>query len=151
MRPPPRITRPVATGKRKPNQRRAVAHLSFVREIGICLACGAERHCQAMHIRNRTDGGVGLRPSDRFSVPGCSECHARQHRDGEITFWGRVGIDPINVACRLWTVSGDVEQGRRAVRRARQRADLRGGADMLGGTMVVLGAAIVVMAWGIAL
>ena len=33
-------------------------------------------------------------------------------------------IDPLNVALRLWTVSGDIEAGERIVFRARQRINL---------------------------
>lgn len=117
----PRIPRDVVKSARQPNPRRAVAHLDFVRDVGICLACGRTGRCQAMHIRNRTDGGMGLKPSDKFTVPGCAECHFRQHKDGEETFWTPLGIDPLDVACRLWTVSGDLDQGRRCIERARAR------------------------------
>jgi len=47
-----------------------------------------------------------------------------QHEFGELTFWSVVRIDPLNVALRLWTVSGDINAGRRIVFRARQRIDL---------------------------
>jgi hypothetical protein len=33
-------------------------------------------------------------------------------------------IDPLNVALRLWTVSGDIEAGKRIVFRARQHINL---------------------------
>ncbi|HZT50762.1 MAG TPA: hypothetical protein VFA22_02455 [Stellaceae bacterium] len=125
MRPPPRIPRTLLRSRRKPNPRRKIEHLRFVRAIGICLACGAQGTCEAMHIRSKTDGGMGLKPADRFSVPGCAACHARQHRTGEVTFWGELGIDPLNVALRLWTISGDIEAGRRVVFRARQAIELR--------------------------
>ena len=115
-----RIARTVPRGKRKPNLRRAAEHLEFVRALEVCMACGRRGRCQAMHIRNKTDGGVGLKPSDKFCVPGCLECHARQHRCGEITFWGEKGIDPLDAASRLWTVSGDLAAGRRIVFRALQ-------------------------------
>ena len=121
---PARIPRSVIKAKRKPNPRRAAEHLAFVREIGTCLACGRIGKCEAMHIRNRTDGGTGLKPSDRFSVPGCAECHHRQHSTGELTFWGELGIDPLDVACRLWTISGDIDQGRRCIEKARARMRL---------------------------
>jgi hypothetical protein len=43
---------------------------------------------------------------------------------GELTFWSTLRIDPLNVALRLWTVSGDIKAGERIVFRARQRIDL---------------------------
>jgi hypothetical protein len=36
------------------------------------------------------DGGMGFKPSDYNAVPLCggpAGCHARQHREGERTFW----------------------------------------------------------------
>jgi hypothetical protein len=38
-------------------------------------------------------------------------------------------IDPLNVALRLWTVSGDLEAGERIVFRARQHINLMRVAD----------------------
>lgn len=120
----PRIPRAVLKAKRKPNPRRAAQHLAFVRSLGICLACGARGPVEAMHVRGKTDGGMGLKPSDKFSVPGDHACHMEQHAMGEVAFWGGVGIDPLNVSLRLWTVSGDIEAGIRIIERARQAIDL---------------------------
>jgi len=35
-----------------------------------------------------------------------------------------VRIDPLNVAFRLWTISGDIKAGERTVFRARQKINL---------------------------
>jgi hypothetical protein len=51
--------------------------------------------------------------------------HDAQHAHGELTFWSHYGIDPVDQALRLWTVSGDVEAGERIVFRARQAINLR--------------------------
>ena len=75
-------------------------------------------------MRTGTDGGVGMKPTDRYAVPLCAACHAKQHGVGELTFWSRLSVDPLNVSLRLWTVSGDIEAGERIVFRARQRIDL---------------------------
>jgi hypothetical protein len=75
-------------------------------------------------VRTGPDGGVGRKPGDRYTVPLCSACHAKQHRVGELTFWSTLRIDPLNVALRLWTVSADVEAGERTAFRARQRINL---------------------------
>jgi hypothetical protein len=74
-----------------------------------------------MHIRIGTDGGTGLKPSDRYTVPGCNRCHHRQHQIGERTFWAEVGIDPIWVADDLWEISPSSELGYGAVVLARSR------------------------------
>ena len=78
-------------------------------------------------MRTGTDGGVGVKPGDRYAVPLCAACHAKQHRIGELTFWSALRIDPVNVALRLWTVSADLKAGERTVFRARQQIDLARG------------------------
>lgn len=122
VRAAPRIPREIIKAKRRPNPKRAALHLAFVREIGICLACGARGRVEAAHVRRGTDGGTGTKPSDRYAVPlggiGLCGCHAKQHRIGETEFWGALGVDPLNISLRLWTVSGDAEAGRRIVERS---------------------------------
>jgi hypothetical protein len=67
---------------------------------------------------------MGIKPSDRYCLSLCTSCHALQHEFGELRFWSTLRIDPLNVALRLWTVSGDITAGERIVFRARQRIDL---------------------------
>jgi hypothetical protein len=123
---PPRIARDVPKGTRPPNLRRKEQHLDFVRDLP-CVACGRQVMMpirnQAAHVRIGTDGGAGMKPSDRYTVPLCVVCHARQHK-GELSFWAELRIDPLNVAFRLWTISGDQEAGERIVFRARQAIGL---------------------------
>ena len=71
-------------------------------------------------MRTATDGGVGVKPADRYAVPLCVTCHAKQHRMGELSFWSALCIDPLNVSLRLWTISADLKAGERIVFRARQ-------------------------------
>ena len=75
-------------------------------------------------MRSGSDAGAGMKPSDRYSVSLCTSCHALQHEFGELRFWSGVRIDPLNVAFRLWTVSGDIKAGERVVFRARQQINL---------------------------
>ena len=121
--PAPRIPRAVARSKPKPNLRRRGRHLAFVRQLP-CVACGKAAPSEPAHVRTGTDGGVAMKPGDRYAVPLCAACHAKQHRIGELTFWSTLRIDPLNVALRLWTVSADVEAGERTVFRARQQINL---------------------------
>src|SRR6516162_12056 len=121
--PAPRIPRTVARRKPEPNSRTRVQHLAFVRQLP-CVACGKAAPSEAAHVRTGTDGGVGMKPGDRYAVPLCDACHAKQHRIGELTFWSALRIDPLNVALRLWSVSADVKAGERTVFRARQQIDL---------------------------
>ena len=121
--PAPRIPHTAAQRKSKPDLRRRVRHLAFLRQLP-CVACGKAAPSEAAHVRTGTDGGVGVKPGDRYAVPLCTACHAKQHRLGELTFWSALCIDPVNVALRLWTVSPDLKAGARAVFRARQHIDL---------------------------
>ena len=75
-------------------------------------------------MRLGSDGGTGIKPSDRYCLSLCTSCHALQHEFGELRFWSTLRIDPLNVALRLWTASGDITAGERIVFRARQRIDL---------------------------
>lgn len=119
----PRIPRVVAPGKPKLEFRRRAQHLAFVRQLP-CVACGNAAPSEAAHVRLGTDGGAGIKPSDRYAVPLCGSCHELQHRFGELRFWSVLRIDPLSVALRLWTVSGDLEAGERTVFRARQQISL---------------------------
>src|SRR5437764_1474214 len=119
----PRIPRMVARSKPKPEFRRRAQHLAFVRQLS-CVACGKAAPSEAAHVRLGTDGGAGIKPSDRYSVSLCPSCHELQHRFGELRFWSVLRIDPLNIAMRLWTVSGNVEAAERAVFRARQHINL---------------------------
>ena len=121
--PAPRIPRTVAHGKPKLNFRKRVQHLAFIRQLP-CVACGKAAPSDAAHVRTGTDGGVGMKPADRYAVPLCTACHAKQHRVGELSFWSALRFDPLNVALRLWTVSADLEAGERIVFRARQHINL---------------------------
>src|SRR5215472_10679867 len=121
--PAPRIPRSIARHKAKSDLHRQVRHLTFIRQLP-CVACGKAAPSEAAHVRTGTDGGVGMKPGDRYAVPLCTTCHAKQHRIGELTFWSVLRIDPLNVALRLWTISADVKAGERTVFRARQQIDL---------------------------
>src|SRR5215471_1432036 len=121
--PAPRIPRPMARSKRKPDPRRRLLHLAFVRQLP-CVACGRAAPSEPAHVRTGTDGGVAIKPGDRYTVPLCTACHAKQHRVGELSFWCALRIDPLNVAFRLWIISADLEAGERTMFRARQQIDL---------------------------
>jgi hypothetical protein len=125
LRPMPtsRIPKAIARGKPKPNLHRRGQHLAFVRQLP-CVACGRAAPSEAAHVRTGTDGGVGIKPPDRYAVPLCADCHAKQHRVGELSFWSALRIDPVSVSLRLWTISADIKAGERIVFRARQQIDL---------------------------
>jgi hypothetical protein len=53
-------------------------------------------------------------------VPLCTACHRHQHQIGELAYWADLNIDPLDLCLRLWTISGSLDEGERAVLRARQ-------------------------------
>ena len=103
-------------GVRQRPQLRSLQHLRFVRshECAIRGMCrlgkniiSAEDHVchgpiQAAHIRMGTDGGMGVKPSDNFTIPLCVEAHVEQGQIGEGAFEKRYGIDTHKIAADLW-------------------------------------------------
>jgi hypothetical protein len=96
---------------RKPRELDA-NHLDCIRQLP-CLKCGLEGFSQAAHVRmNQGSLGkkqaLGAKPDDRWAVPLCRDCHDEQHSQGEEMFWHQVGINPILVAQKLFSLSPDV-------------------------------------------
>ena len=94
---PPRIPRKsdkAERGKRSP------AHRAWVRGHA-CCACGTMAGIEAAHVREGTDGGMGMKPSDRWVISLCKDCHARQHNVGE----GNMGIDMKALAEAFFRIS----------------------------------------------
>jgi hypothetical protein len=56
-------------------------------------------------VRDGTGGGMGLKPSDRWCISLCRDCHARQHRLGEAPFSRHYGIDMKALATEFAKVS----------------------------------------------
>lgn len=73
-------------GKRSP------AHRAWVRNHG-CAACGSVTAIECAHVRLGTDGGMGQKPSDKWCISLCRDCHSEQHRIGEASFEVRHGIN----------------------------------------------------------
>ena len=70
--------------------RRSPAHRAWVRGHA-CSACGSEFGIECAHVRTGTDGGVGIKPSDKWCISLCGVCHRKQHEVGEESFeraWG---------------------------------------------------------------
>jgi hypothetical protein len=67
-----------------------------------CLVCGrtpADPH----HLTFMQPRALGHRVSDEFTVPVCRTHHRELHRQGdEVGWWGKVHIDPLPIALRLW-------------------------------------------------
>ena len=84
-----------------PRRLRDKTHLRFVAQQR-CLVCGRQP-CDAHHLRFAQSRGLGLKVSDEFTVPLCRGHHRELHQAGkEVDWWTRTGIEPIEVARRLW-------------------------------------------------
>jgi hypothetical protein len=66
-------------GKRSPG------HRKWVRGHA-CCACGSMTAIECAHVRGGTDGGMGIKPSDKWCISLCKTCHTDQHRVGEEAF-----------------------------------------------------------------
>jgi hypothetical protein len=90
----------------KPKPRlKSDAHRDWVR-THFCSVPG----CQLMpievaHVRRGTGGGVGLKPSDAYTISLCREHHAEQHRIGEQSFEQRHGLSMLALAREFFAKS----------------------------------------------
>lgn len=115
-------------GKKRQRQE-AKNHLAFIRELP-CIICG-EMPVHAAHIRygdmrhGKRETGMGEKPSDCWTVPLAPRFHTdgpeAQHQGAERAFWVRHGIDPCEVATKLWAVSGDHDAARMILQAVRDR------------------------------
>lgn len=86
------------------------AYLAFVATQRCCV-CGRQpvhvAHVRmACPARGKRHVGMGEKPDDRWCVPLCPGCHlydtSAQHKGGEAAFWDRHGINPFDVAEKLY-------------------------------------------------
>jgi len=85
-------------GKRSP------AHRAWVRGHA-CCACGTDVAIECAHVRTGTDGGTGIKPSDRWTISLCKDCHALQHTMGEAPFERKRGINMKALAAEFFAKS----------------------------------------------
>ena len=107
---------PTAEGQRRPRERDA-KHMACI-AILPCTICGS-RPVHVAHVRMadldhcKPYTGKGEKPSDRWTLPLCPDCHVNgpdaQHKSNEAAWWTRHGIDPIALCIKLYEASGDLE------------------------------------------
>lgn len=91
---PARLPRP----KREKQHRLCPSHRAWVRRHRCSVPRCERTQIECAHVRIGTDGGQGLKPSDRFCLSLCADHHAEQHRVGEREFERRYGIDLLALA-----------------------------------------------------
>lgn len=90
---PERLTRSSRT-----DQRSCPGHRAWVRRHH-CSITGCKRlPIECAHVRGGTDGGIGLKPSDRWCISLCSYHHGEQHRIGEGRFESKYELDLLRLS-----------------------------------------------------
>jgi ERF superfamily len=93
-----------------PRRYRNREHLRYVAKQP-CLICG-RRPSDPHHLRYLQPRALGRRASDEFAVPLCRVHHRAVHRArDEQAWWRTVGVDPDQVARKLWK-NTRIEEGR---------------------------------------
>lgn len=94
-------------GKVSRGRERDNGFLAFLRRQP-CVTCGAAAPNDAAHLRmacreiGKPSTGMQVKPSDRFAVPLCRTCHTTQHSGSEARFWSERGLNPFDIAARLF-------------------------------------------------
>jgi hypothetical protein len=98
----------------EPRRYRNKHHLRLVAQQ-TCLVCG-RKHCDPHHLSFMQPRALGRKVSDEFVVPLCRIHHREVHRvSDEPAWWRRLGIEPVEVARKLWKssrlIGGNLKQG----------------------------------------
>jgi hypothetical protein len=100
----------------RPAHKSAPGYLKWLRgrECLISRLRQTHAHCggklEAAHVDHGGDKGMGTKASDKFAIPLCSCCHARQHSMGWKSFEKLYGFSGIWIAKAYW----EAWPGRRA-------------------------------------
>ena len=91
---------------------RSAAHCNFVRSHA-CSACHSTAAIEVAHVRLGSGAGMGQKPDDHRTVSLCHECHSRQHRLGEATFWHGKDVDAlIEAFCKASPKAAEIRMAR---------------------------------------
>jgi hypothetical protein len=99
------------------------AHLAFIRKLPSVLS--GQYGCDPCHIRTgsalhrKKHTGGAQKPDDCWTIPLTREEHDSQHSENELQWWRKHGIDPFELAIRLYEVSGDVDAATAIARKAK--------------------------------
>lgn len=90
---------------RRTEKGRCPSHLQWIRGC-VCSVWGCKNtQIEAAHVRIGTDGGIGLKPSDKWTIPLCSDHHREQHQIGEKAFEKKYKINMKGIAEQLANAS----------------------------------------------
>jgi hypothetical protein len=87
-----------------PEPLRGKQHLRFVAKPP-CPVCGREPS-DPHHLRFAQARGLAQKVSDEFTDPLCRAHHRELHHAGkEVDWWSRNGLEPLEAARSLWTLT----------------------------------------------
>lgn len=95
-------------------------YLALIRQLP-CLSCGQDPAGVAAHVRmsssahGKSNPGMRVKPDDKWTLPLCNDCHTEQHREGELSFWYRVGLNPVLVCVKLQQVTPELNAMRAVI------------------------------------
>jgi hypothetical protein len=110
----PKRRRPQKMNCNQPPQIRSAGHLKWIRghQCAVCGEFPSGYPIEAAHVRTGTDGGMGVKPSDCWTLPLCSHHHRDQHLIGEAEFESIFKIDMKSIARALWSKSPHAKKQR---------------------------------------
>ena len=94
---PKRLEKP----RRSSGARECPAHRAWVRKHHCSVPGCLQWPIECAHVRRGTDGGMAVKPSDRWVISLCSHHHFEQHRIGEEAFETRYGISLVELAAEF--------------------------------------------------
>ena len=74
------------------------AHRAWIRRHHCCVPDCKRLPIECAHVRSGSDGGMGLKPSDRWAISLCVYHHREQHQLGERKFEHKHGIELVALA-----------------------------------------------------
>jgi hypothetical protein len=94
----PRLPKRLERRQRVTDARNCPAHRAWVRSHHCCVRGCSERPVECAHIRHGTDGALGKKPSDRWTISLCWLHHREQHDLGEASFEEKHDLDLFSLA-----------------------------------------------------
>ena len=82
----------------KKTSRSCAAHRNWVRRHRCSVRGCRNLPIECAHVRNGSDGGLGLKPSDKWTISLCQSHHLEQHEIGERAFEQRYDLNLIELA-----------------------------------------------------
>jgi len=73
--------------------RSCAGHRAWVRRHDCSIRGCRLGPIECAHVRHGTDGGAGMKPSDKWTISLCQFHHSEQHRIGEVAFEERYSVN----------------------------------------------------------